>query len=125
MILVGDLLVSFTPTESMPVRETFPARDGRTTYLLPTWMLTQIASVWKLYSRDYLRLMPEYQEITRLQLQRALFGFFPRTGKVHCGSPWSRILPVGDKAATNPLELWFGAMVRHLKRLTVGIHEAF
>jgi len=38
----------------------------------------------------------------------------------------SRILPVGDSSGNqSPLSFGgFGAMVRHLKRLTAGIHEA-
>ena len=41
-------------------------------------------------------------------------------------SPWDRILPVGDSSGNqSPLSFGgFGAMVRHLKRLTFGIHEA-
>lgn len=76
---------------------------------------------------DYLRLMPEYQgvELSQLKLQRALFGFFP-SYRHPLRTPWSRILPVGDSSSNqSPLSFGsFGAMVRHLKRLTGGIHEA-
>jgi len=75
---------------------------------------------------DYLRLMPEYQGVNNsVTTARALFGFFPHTGKVHCDHHGAAFCQSEIAAATNPLELWgFGAMVRHLKRLTVGIHEA-
>lgn len=40
--------------------------------------------------------------------------------------PWNRILPVGDSSGgQSPVSFGgFGSMVRHLKRLTIGIHEA-
>jgi lycopene cyclase CruP len=40
--------------------------------------------------------------------------------------PWSRILPVGDSSGgQSPVSFGgFGSMVRHLKRLTEGTHEA-
>jgi lycopene cyclase CruP len=125
----GDLLVSFTPLQNQCQYfwEAFPARDGRTTYLF-TYMDAdpQRLSLEDLFE-DYLRLMPEYQgvELAQLQLQRAVFGFFP-SYRHHLKSPWSRILPVGDSSGSqSPVSFGgFGAMVRHLKRLTTGIHEA-
>ncbi len=125
----GDLLVSFTPLQHQCQYfwEAFPARDGRTTYLF-TYMdaAPERLSLEDLFE-DYLRLMPEYQgvELAQLQLQRALFGFFP-SYRHSVRSPWSRILPVGDSSGSqSPVSFGgFGAMVRHLKRLTDGIHEA-
>ena len=125
----GDLLVSFTPLQNQCQYfwEAFPARDGRTTYLF-TYMDThpQHLNLEALFE-DYLRLMPKYQgvELAQLQLQRALFGFFP-SYRHPLRLPWSRILPIGDSSGNqSPLSFGgFGAMVRHLKRLTTGIHEA-
>jgi lycopene cyclase CruP len=125
----GDLLVSFTPLQNQCQYfwEAFPARDGRTTYLF-TYMDAhpERLSLEALFE-DYLRLMPEYQgvELSQLTLQRALFGFFP-SYRHPLRSPWSRILPVGDSSGSqSPVSFGgFGGMVRHLKRLTVGIHEA-
>lgn len=125
----GDLLVSFTPLQNQCQYfwEAFPARDGRTTYLF-TYMDThpQHLNLEALFE-EYLRLMPEYQgvELAQLQLQRALFGFFP-SYRHPLRLPWSRILPIGDSSGNqSPLSFGgFGAMVRHLKRLTAGIHEA-
>lgn len=125
----GDLLVSFTPLQNQCQYfwEAFPARDGRTTYLF-TYVDThpQHLNLEALFE-EYLRLMPEYQgvELAQLQLQRALFGFFP-SYRHPLRLPWSRILPIGDSSGNqSPLSFGgFGAMVRHLKRLTSGIHEA-
>ncbi|MCL1470887.1 FAD-binding oxidoreductase [Argonema antarcticum] len=126
----GDLLVSFTPLKNQCQYfwEAFPARDGRTTYLF-TYMDAhpQRPSLETLFE-DYLRLLPQYQnvELAQLQFQRALFGFFPSYRQSPLKMPWSRILPVGDSSgAQSPLSFGgFGAMVRHLKRLANGINEA-
>jgi lycopene cyclase CruP len=126
----GDLLVSFTPIQHncQYFWEAFPARDGRTTYLF-TYMNAHPdhLGLEDLFE-EYLRLLPEYQgvELSQLQPQRALFGFFPSYRKSPLKSPWNRILPVGDSSGNqSPLSFGgFGAMVRHLKRLTFGIHEA-
>lgn len=125
----GDLLLSFTPLQNQCQYfwEAFPARDGRTTYLF-TYMDAhpQRLSLEALFE-DYLRLIPEYQgvDLSQLTFKRALFGFFP-SYRYPLKTPWSRILPVGDSSGSqSPLSFGgFGAMVRHLQRLTFGIHEA-
>ncbi|MBD2244040.1 FAD-binding oxidoreductase [Nostoc sp. FACHB-888] len=126
----GDLLLSFTPLQNQCQYfwEAFPARDGRTTYLF-TYMDAhpQRLSLEALFE-EYLRLLPEYQgvELSKLKFQRALFGFFPTYRQSPLKTPWNRILPVGDSSGSqSPLSFGgFGAMVRHLKRLTYGIYEA-
>jgi lycopene cyclase CruP len=126
----GDLLLSFTALENQCQYfwEAFPAKDGRTTYLF-TYMDAdpQRLSLETLFD-EYLRLLPEYQgvEINRLNFQRALFGFFPSYRQSPLQTPWNRILPVGDSSGNqSPLSFGgFGAMVRHLQRLTLGIEEA-
>lgn len=126
----GDLILSFTPLQNQCQYfwEAFPARDGRTTYLF-TYMDAhpQRLSLEELFG-EYLRLLPEYQgvELGQLQFQRALFGFFPSDRQSPLNTPWNRILPVGDSSGNqSPLSFGgFGAMVRHLKRLTLGIQEA-
>lgn len=126
----GDLLVSFTPLQNQCQYfwEAFPARDGRTTYLFTYIDAHPERLGLEALFEDYLHLMPGYQgvELAQLQMQRALFGFFPSYRQSPLRSPWSRILPVGDSSGNqSPLSFGgFGAMVRHLKRLTVGIHEA-
>lgn len=125
----GDLLLSFTSLQNQCQYfwEAFPARDGRTTYLF-TYMDAhpQRLSLEALFE-EYLRLLPEYQgvELNKLKFQRSLFGFFP-TYRHPLKTPWSRILPAGDSSGSqSPLSFGgFGAMVRHLKRLTYGIYEA-
>lgn len=126
----GDLLVSFTPAKNQCQYfwEAFPAKDGRTTYLF-TYMDAhpERPSLPALFE-DYLHLLPQYQnvELAQLQFQRALFGFFPSYRESPLKMPWHRILPVGDSSgAQSPLSFGgFGAMVRQLKRLSSGIHEA-
>lgn len=126
----GDLLLSFTSlhNQCQYFWEAFPARDGRTTYLF-TYMDAhpQRLGLEALFE-EYLRLLPEYQgvELSQLKFQRALFGFFPTYRQSPLKTPWNRILPVGDSSGSqSPLSFGgFGAMVRHLKRLTFGIQEA-
>ncbi|MEH1916262.1 FAD-binding oxidoreductase [Nostoc sp.] len=126
----GDLLLSFTSLQNQCQYfwEAFPARDGRTTYLF-TYMDAepQRLSLEALFE-EYLRLLPEYQgvELSNLKFQRALFGFFPTYRQSPLKTPWNRILPAGDSSGSqSPLSFGgFGAMVRHLKRLTYGISEA-
>ncbi|MBV8884182.1 MAG: hypothetical protein JO235_09325 [Chroococcidiopsidaceae cyanobacterium CP_BM_RX_35] len=126
----GDLLVSFTPLQNQCQYfwEAFPARDGRTTYLFTYIDAHPNRLGLEALFDEYLRLLPEYQgvELSQLQLKRALFGFFPSYRQSPLRSPWSRILPVGDSSGSqSPLSFGgFGAMVRHLERLTLGIHEA-
>lgn len=125
----GDLLASFTPVlnNCQYFWEAFPAKDGRTTYLFTYMDLdAQHIGLETLFA-EYLRLLPEYQgvELNQLQLQRALFGFFPAY-RQQLYFPWGRILPIGDSSGNqSPLSFGgFGSMVRHLKRLTLGISEA-
>ncbi|MGH1392434.1 MAG: NAD(P)/FAD-dependent oxidoreductase [Trichormus sp.] len=126
----GDLILSFTSLQHQCQYfwEAFPARDGRTTYLF-TYLDAhpQRLSLEDLFG-EYLRLLPEYQgvELQQLKFQRALFGFFPSYRQSPLQTPWHRILPVGDSSGNqSPLSFGgFGAMVRHLKRLTIGIDEA-
>jgi lycopene cyclase CruP len=126
----GDLLFSFTSLENQCQYfwEAFPAKDGRTTYLF-TYMDAepQRLSLAGLFE-EYLRLLPEYQgvELNQLQFQRALFGFFPSYRESPIKTPWNRLLTVGDSSGSqSPLSFGgFGAMLRHLQRLTFGIYEA-
>ena len=126
----GDLLVSFTPIQNQCQYfwEAFPARDGRTTYLFTYLDAHAERPSLEFFFEEYLRLLPEYQgvELSQLDFKRALFGFFPSYRDSPIRMPWSRILPVGDSSGgQSPVSFGgFGSMVRHLKRLTQGIHEA-
>lgn len=133
----GDLMVSFTPTQNQCQYfwEAFPARSGRTTYLF-TYVDAhpQRIGLEDLFE-DYLRLLPEYQGVQgqagksaleQLEFVRALFGFFPSYRQSPLRSPWDRLLFVGDSSASqSPLSFGgFGALLRHLNRLTSAIDES-
>lgn len=126
----GDLLVSFTPIchQCQYFWEAFPARDGRTTYLF-TYLDAHPdrISLEQLFE-DYWQLLPQYQGIALedLRVQRALFGCFPCYQDSPLRYPWPRMVAVGDSSGNqSPLSFGgFGAMVRHLDRLTQGIQEA-
>ncbi|MFH7244771.1 MAG: NAD(P)/FAD-dependent oxidoreductase [Spirulina sp.] len=126
----GDLIVSFTPlrNQCQYFWEAFPARDGRTTYLF-TYVDAdpRRLSLTELFE-DYWNLLPEYQQVSLddLTVKRALFGFFPCYRHSPLRYSWGRTLAVGDSSGSqSPLSFGgFGAMIRHLKRLTLGIDEA-
>ncbi len=126
----GDLLVSFTPIQNQCQYfwEAFPARDGRTTYLFTYVDTHRDRPSLEALFEDYLRLMPRYQgvELPQIQPKRALFGFFPCYRNSPLQPSWNRILPIGDSSGSqSPLSFGgFGAMVRHLRRLTNGIDQA-
>ncbi len=126
----GDLIVSFTPIQNQCQYfwEAFPARDGRTTYLFTYLDTHPKRPSLEFFFEEYLRLLPEYQgiELSQIKFQRALFGFFPSYRQSPVRMPWSRILPVGDSSGgQSPVSFGgFGSMVRQLKRLTEGIHDA-
>lgn len=126
----GDLIASFTPVQNQCQYfwEAFPARDGRTTYLFTYLDAHRDRFSLEYFFEEYLRLLPEYQgvELDQLQFQRALFGFFPCYRDSPLKPQWDFILPVGDSSGgQSPLSFGgFGAMVRHLERLTTGIDEA-
>lgn len=126
----GDLIVSFTPIrqQCQYFWEAFPARDGRTTYLF-TYLdaAPQRFSLETLFE-EYWALLPDYQavDLQSLQIQRALFGVFPCYRNSPLRYPWPRMLAVGDSSGNqSPLSFGgFGAMVRHLERLSQGIQDA-
>lgn len=126
----GDLITSFTPIkhQCQYFWEAFPARDGRTTYLF-TYLDAHPdrLSLQDLFE-DYFHLLPQYQNISldQLHIERALFGFFPAYRNSPLRLPWDRLLAVGDASGhQSPLSFGgFGAMIRHLGRLTAGIDDA-
>jgi lycopene cyclase CruP len=126
----GDLFYSFKPTRDnrQYFWEAFPARDGRTTYLFTYVDAHPDRPSLEDLFEDYWQLLPEYQQIklADLEIQRALFGFFPCYRQSPLQSMWNRVLPIGDSSGSqSPLSFGgFGAMIRHLKRLTNGIHAA-
>lgn len=80
---------------------------------------------------DYWKLLPLYQtDITNpetdLEFKRVLFAYFPTYRESPLASKWSRILPVGDASGIqSPLSFGgFGALTRHLERITNAVDEA-
>lgn len=126
----GDLIVSFTPIrrQCQYFWEAFPARDGRTTYLFTYLDAARDRLTLATLFDDYWELLPDYQQVAlpNLTVKRALFGFFPCYRESPLRYPWGRSLPVGDSSGSqSPLSFGgFGAMIRHLSRLTAGIDEA-
>ncbi|MEM8503733.1 MAG: FAD-binding oxidoreductase [Cyanobacteria bacterium P01_D01_bin.1] len=126
----GDLIASFTPIQKQCQYfwEAFPARDGRTTYMF-TYLDAHPSrlSLTEMFE-DYFELLPQYQGVSLEQLDfaRALFGFFPCYKDSPLQYKWDRTLAVGDSSGSqSPLSFGgFGAMVRHLERLTQGIDDA-
>lgn len=126
----GDLLATTTPVENhcQYFWESFPAQDGRTTYLF-TYVDPQPGRPGLIdLFETYWRLLPGYQgvELEALGVQRALFGFFPSYRRSPLQPQWSRILAVGDSSGLqSPLSFGgFGALLRHLPRLSQGCHDA-
>ncbi|MEL7420739.1 MAG: FAD-binding oxidoreductase [Cyanobacteria bacterium J06555_3] len=126
----GDLIYSFTPiiNNCQYFWEAFPARDGRTTYMFSYLDANPERPSLEYFMDEYLRLLPKYQgiELENLDFKRFLFGFFPAYKDSPIQLPFDRLLPVGDSAGgQSPVSFGgFGAMIRHLKRLTLGIDEA-
>jgi len=126
----GDLFVSITPLADSRQYfwEAFPARDGRTTYLFTYGDTHPDRPFLEALFDDYFRLLPGYQQVDleALTLKRALFGFFPCYRQSPLPSTWDRVLHVGDSSGSqSPLSFGgFGAMIRHLRRLTLGVQDA-
>ena len=73
-------------------------------------------------------MMPEYQGVPLESLtpERILFGFFPTYRDSPLKPQFDRILAVGDSSGIqSPLSFGgFGALTRHVERLTGAITEA-
>ncbi|PZU99257.1 MAG: FAD-dependent oxidoreductase [Pseudanabaena sp.] len=126
----GDLIYSFTPIQKQCQYfwEAFPARDGRTTYMFTYVDADPMRPSFAELLEDYLFWLPKYQEIELEQLyfERFLLGFFPSYKQNPLQTPWDRILQVGDSSGMqSPLSFGgFGAMLRHLPRLTDSLNSA-
>jgi lycopene cyclase CruP len=126
----GDLMVSLAPIEQghQSFWEAFPARDGRTTYLFTYADFAPGQPSLEQLFEQYLHAMPAYQgvDIAALEVQRAMFGLFPSYRQSPLVLPWSRMLAVGDSSGCqSPLSFGgFGAMLRHLRRLSAGVQDA-
>jgi lycopene cyclase CruP len=126
----GDIFASITPIQHQCQYfwEAFPARDGRTTYLFTYLDAHPDRFSLAFLFDEYLRLLPTYQqvELANLNFQRCLFGCFPSYRDSPLKTPWNRVLLIGDSSGSqSPVSFGgFGAMMRHLERLTDGIEMA-
>lgn len=126
----GDLIYTFRPIQNhcQYFWEAFPAHDGRTTYMFTYADADPQRPSFSRLLEDYLELLPEYQgvELAEVDFQRILMGFFPAYKQSPLQTPWNRILQVGDSSGLqSPLSFGgFGAMLRHLGRLTEGLDGA-
>lgn len=126
----GDLIATFTPilNQCQYFWEAFPAKQGRTTYLF-TYVDThpQRFSL-EFLMNEYFKYLPSYQniELNSLNFIRFLFGFFPAYQNSPLHFPWNRIMAIGDSAGgQSPVSFGgFGAMLRHLQRLTNSVFLA-
>jgi lycopene cyclase CruP len=126
----GDIFASITPIQHQCQYfwEAFPARDGRTTYLFTYIDAHPDRFSVEFLFDEYLRLLPTYQQVdlASLNFQRCLFGCFPSYRDSPLQTPWARVLLIGDSSGSqSPVSFGgFGAMIRHLARLTSGIEMA-
>eukprot|EP00877_Chromochloris_zofingiensis_P003085 jgi/Chrzof1/12778/Cz07g07080.t1_CRUP[v5.2] len=111
------------------------AGQGGQSSLRTTYMFTYAdAQSWRpsleMLMEDYWRLMPEYQGLPNglegLTFVRLLFGFFPTFKNSPLKPGFDRVLQIGDASGIqSPLSFGgFGALTRHLRRLTTAVHEA-
>ncbi len=125
----GDLIYTFAPIhqQCQYFWEAFPARTGRTTYMFTYADADPQRPSFSQLLENYLAWLPQYQEIEleAVQFQRMLMGFFPAYQKSPLQTPWPRILQIGDSSGLqSPLSFGgFGALMRHLGRLTVGLQD--
>ena len=126
----GDIFASITPIQNQCQYfwEAFPARDGRTTYLFTYLDAHPDRFSLEFLFDEYLRLLPTYQniELAQLNFHRCLFGCFPAYRDSPLKTTWARVLLIGDSSGSqSPVSFGgFGAMIRHLARLTDGIEMA-
>lgn len=77
---------------------------------------------------EYWRAMPQYQGVVLhdLEVLRVLFGAFPTYRDSPLRPGWDRVLACGDASGIqSPLSFGgFGALTRHLPRLTAAVAEA-
>jgi len=111
--------------------EAFPAGSGptdRTTYMFTYIDAHPDRPSLEELLEEYWQLMPKYQgvELDHLQVQRVVFGLFPTYRNSPLAPQFDRLLQVGDASGIqSPLSFGgFGALTRHLRRVTDGVTEA-
>jgi len=147
--LVGDIIYTNTMIQDKGGNgkmqyfwEAFPVgigRDGKepgTSDVKTTYMFTYMDAdpqrpSLETLMEDYWKLLPEYQPSIRnpekdLDFRRVLFAFFPTYRESPLKPQFNRILAVGDASGIqSPLSFGgFGALTRHLERITDAVAEA-
>jgi flavin-dependent dehydrogenase len=147
--LIGDIIYTNTEIQDKGENgklqyfwEAFPVGIGRngklpgTSDVKTTYMFTYMDAHEKRPSletlmNDYWKLLPTYQPSIRdpekdLDVKRVLFAYFPTYRDSPLQPKWSRLLAVGDASGIqSPLSFGgFGALTRHLGRISGAIAEA-
>jgi hypothetical protein len=105
--------------------------DVKTTYMFTYLDADKSRPTLLTLMEDYWNLLPIYQPSikdpeTDLDIKRVLFAFFPTYRESPLKPGWDRILAVGDASGIqSPLSFGgFGALTRHLGRITTAVSEA-
>lgn len=147
--LIGDIIYTNTEIQDKGENgklqyfwEAFPVGIGRkgnepgssdvkTTYMFTYLDADEKRPTLTTLMDDYWKLLPYYQPSIKdpendLDVKRVLFAFFPTYRDSPLQPMWSRVLAVGDASGIqSPLSFGgFGALTRHLGRLSDGISEA-
>jgi flavin-dependent dehydrogenase len=135
----GDLIYTCSPMfedssgtlQGQYFWEAFPASSGptdRTTYMFTYLDASPHRQSLEEMFEDYWKLMPGYQNVRLedLEVQRCLFGFFPTFKDSPLAPSFDRVLQIGDASGIqSPLSFGgFGAMIRHLGRISDGVSGA-
>jgi hypothetical protein len=145
----GDIIYTMDPIQDKGENgmlqyfwEAFPVGIGRngnepgSSNVKTTYMFTYMDADEKRPSletlmEDYWRMLPKYQPSitnpeTDLDVKRVLFAYFPTYTDSPLQPEFHRILPVGDASGIqSPLSFGgFGALTRHLHRITDAVDEA-
>lgn len=105
--------------------------DVKTTYMFTYMDANANRPSLETLMEDYWKLLPEYQPSiknpeTDLNFRRVLFAYFPTYRESPLKPQFNRLLAVGDASGIqSPLSFGgFGALTRHLERITDAVTEA-
>mmetsp|Transcript_20914 Transcript_20914/g.27029 ORF Transcript_20914/g.27029 Transcript_20914/m.27029 type:complete len:673 (-) Transcript_20914:57-2075(-) len=105
--------------------------DVKTTYMFTYMDADQRRPSLETMMEDYFTLLPQYQSSiknpeTDLDFTRVLFAYFPTYRESPLKPAFDRVLAVGDASGIqSPLSFGgFGALTRHLDRITEAVTEA-
>jgi len=147
--LIGDIIYTNTEIQDKGENgklqyfwEAFPVKIGRngnepgssntkTTYMFTYMDADERRPSLEMLMEDYWKILPEYQPSisdpeTDLDVHRVLFAYFPTYKDSPLKPQWSRVLGVGDASGIqSPLSFGgFGALTRHLDRITGAVSDA-